>query len=138
MAVNPKDVADLSAWIDSLAPAVKVKPLLQEPPEEADALVIIATKVRCMTCEAEHISSSHVMKRVPRPNGNVIYKPVSYSCVGLPHVVEWAFEQVSNCWKCFDLAERLLNPEANLALAPERVEFEPAVVDNRPAVQERK
>lgn len=130
---NPKDVAELSAWIDSLLPTLEKKPekpLLQEPPEEADALVVIATKVTCKSCGDMHISSSHMMRRVPKNNGAVIYKSSRFACVGLPHVVEWATpEELDACWKCHDLAERLLDPTANLAVAPERVEFEPTVVE---------
>lgn len=131
MTINKQDVADLSAWIDSLvktqAPARPAP--LPEPPDEANALVVIATKVSCRTCGNHHISSSHILKRVPRKDGSVFYKPARFTCVGLPHVVEWAVEEIDACWRCFDLAERLLDPTANLQVAPTRVEFEPTSVE---------
>ncbi len=130
MAVSHQDVLDLGKWIESLAPVAKVsRPLLPEPVELADALVVIATTVTCEACGEKHISSSHVMKRVPKRDGSVAYKPARFNCLGLPHVVEWAAESIEQCWRCFDLAERLLDPEANLAVAPAVLTFEPEPVE---------
>lgn len=132
-----KDV-DLDSFITSLlssGASVKPKGSAKGPakpaalvPEVADALLLIAVKVSCRSCGSVHIGSSHVMRRIPRRDGTV-YKPVIAPVVeDLPRIVQWAFEDIDHCWRCFDLlqgpyAKDLgacpLNPQ-ELGLVPER------------------
>lgn len=79
--------------------------------EVADALVLIATKVTCKTCGAEHISSSHVMRRIPRKDG-AVYKPVIAPGVEwqLPRIVQWAWEEIDVCHWCFDMVPTVVVP----------------------------
>lgn len=129
---SQSELAELEKWVDDVlagqarsgASTCPDHSAIPTPPELADALVIIATKVTCATCGMSHVSSSRVMRRIPRAGGEVHYKAVlGAPSTDLPRIVEWAFETIGECWRCFDLPERLMEPTANLALAPDRVEI---------------
>lgn len=88
-----------------------------QPTKPFDYLVMFATKVTCLSCGDSHVASSAPFARQEHTRGTVHFIPqVDVELAKVERRVEWKEEEFCvHCYRCFDLAERMAEINADVA-----------------------